>query len=79
MYLLKMKMAYWHRFEEGCLQPDAYITLLDATNKALDYCEFPIDDWSKIKHIFEVKPEQSWYETLPIIKNFYKDALLINL
>lgn len=54
---------------------------MDATNKALDDIEFPISDWSRIKHIFEFDyvKKSSWYKGLPLIKAFYKDSQLTDL
>ena len=50
-YLNAVKACYWHCFEEGVLQPDSLLVLIDANNRALDYTEERLDDWKYIKDV----------------------------
>ena len=48
-YLTILKSIYWEFFEEGQMDPQTVIVLIESADRALDHEEHPMKDWEFIK------------------------------
>ena len=60
-YLTILKSIYWEFFEEGQMDPQTVIVLIESADRALDHEELPMKDWEYINSYIV---SDSWIATL---------------
>ena len=77
-YLTILKSLYWEFFEEGQCSPEAVVVLIESADRALDYEDKPMKDWSFLKSYLVSDTFVNflgWLSAIPFFGRLFKSSL----